>query len=149
MTYLLQNLNLEDQAAYVADVLVTKSGMSFAPFSQGGAFPFFRPRWVSSFEQAEGFDYLTALLTGWVTLGPGHVLLNAHHGEALWHQFQAWSREAQGGVLQKLDGDPAVYSFRPDKSRTDRVQFLIVPKPKLHVVANTLIRDKDLHYAAR
>lgn len=121
---------------YVAGVIETKAGFSFAPWTVGGAFPFYRPKWVSSFEAAEGWSYVEGLELGWLLLGPGCVFLDAEKGQALWHQFQAWSREAQGGVLQKKpleDGTP-IFIFRPDMGRFNRVKAIVVPRPALKVV---------------
>lgn len=134
---------------YVAHVLEIKAGMSFAPWSVGGAFPFFRPKWVSSFERAEGWSYNEGLLTGWMMLGPGHVLLDAEKGEALWHQFQTWSREAQGGMLQKLEGDTPIFSFRPDKSRSDRVKLIVASRPKIQVMSPRILTSQEVAYASR
>lgn len=134
---------------YVAHVLETKAGLSFAPWSVGGVFPFFRPKWVSSFELAENWSYDSALLAGWVTIGPGCVLLDAEKGQALWHQFQAWSREAQGGVLQKMESSDQFFCFRPDRSRSDRVKFIVTARPRIQAVTPRVVTPREIEYAAR
>jgi len=139
------------QIEYVANVIFTKAGFSFAPYTVGGVFPFFRPRWVSSFERAEGWDYEEALLLGWNLVGPGSVLIDQEKGEALWHQFQSWSREAQGGQLQKMTANTGeiFYNFRPDRSKKEKVVHLITAAPKIQLVERRIERSQDIAYASR
>lgn len=140
-----------DLIDYVANLLVTKAGFSFSPWTIGGAYPFFRPRWVFSFEVAEDWDYDSSLLAGWLAVGPGYVLLDAEKGDALWHQFEHWSREAQGGLLQKLTdeaGNVVSYAFRPDSSVRERIFHLIRPRKSLVVARQEIVRPGGIVYGA-
>lgn len=113
----------------------------FAPWSIGGARPFFTPKWVASFEKAHAhrggrssFEHVALALPGWsyedlLMRGKGAVYFLRGTGADLNAQFQNWSSEARGGKMEYHKGT-GVFRFTPDASAYGYLRRLVPVAPK-------------------
>lgn len=134
------DLDLPQQAAHVARMIVLKASQAFAPWRLGFARPFFVPKWVPSFERAHrGWRYEHELFVGF-----GKLYFPQFAGSWLAAQFVNWTRQDRGGKLEEGEVDGQVFlRFTPDRDRDDWRNRLI-PAPRQRIVRPAALARADV-----